>query len=102
MTNRYKPGPSDEAGEPMTDLDALGYKCPLPALMTRRALARLPAGACLSVVADDPMAAIDIPHLAQQLGHELVSAREDGAHLRFVIRKRAGARSRKPGRSTRE
>jgi tRNA 2-thiouridine synthesizing protein A len=89
MTNRYERDAVETPLEPIVDLDALGYKCPLPALMTRRALARLRAGACLAVVADDPMAAIDIPHLARELGHELISAREEGAHLRFVIRKRA-------------
>jgi tRNA 2-thiouridine synthesizing protein A len=90
MTNRYERGRDKESAEPTVDLDALGYKCPLPALMTRRALARLRDGAYLAVVADDPMAAIDIPHLARELGHEVVLAREEGAHLRFVIRKRAG------------
>jgi tRNA 2-thiouridine synthesizing protein A len=95
MRSRYKPEANKEGGEATVDLDALGYKCPLPALMTRRALARLHAGVYLAVVADDPMAAIDIPHLARELGHELITAREEGAHLRFVIRKRARRKSRK-------
>jgi tRNA 2-thiouridine synthesizing protein A len=69
-------------------LDAIGLKCPLPALKTRRALARLKAGASLIVTADDPMAAIDIPHLVRELGDELLTAGEDRGALRFVIRKR--------------
>jgi tRNA 2-thiouridine synthesizing protein A len=68
-------------------LDTIGLKCPLPALKARRALARLGAGATLVVAADDPLAAIDIPHLVRELGHELVAASEDGGVMRFVIRK---------------
>jgi tRNA 2-thiouridine synthesizing protein A len=68
-------------------LDTLGLKCPLPALKTRRALARLQNGETLTVLADDPMAAIDIPHLVRELGAELVRAEERDATLRFIIRK---------------
>ena len=72
-------------------LDAIGLKCPLPVLKTRRALATLDAGAMLVVVADDPMAAIDIPHLVRELRDELLAASEEGGRLRFVIRKARGA-----------
>ena len=50
-------------------LDLRGLKCPLPALFARRALARAAPGAKIEVVADDPMAAIDIPHMCHQEGH---------------------------------
>jgi tRNA 2-thiouridine synthesizing protein A len=92
MKNRDEKNPEVEIGA-ATELDALGLKCPLPALKTRRALARLRQGATLIVVADDPMAAIDIPHLTRELEHELVSASQEGGHLRFVIRKRAATKS---------
>jgi tRNA 2-thiouridine synthesizing protein A len=72
---------------PVERLDTLGLKCPLPALKTRRALAKLKAGALLEVAADDPLAAIDIPHLVRELGHALVAADEEGGRMRFVIRK---------------
>ena len=72
---------------PMT-LDTLGLKCPLPALKARKALKKLAPGAELIVIADDPLAAIDIPHLARELGEDLVEASEGGGRLRFVIRKR--------------
>jgi len=78
--------------------DLRGLKCPLPALRARRALLRLDAGAELTVLADDPMAAIDIPHLVRQLGDELVEIRQDRKALRFVIRRRGGARSAKNDR----
>jgi len=78
---------TDAGFDAAATLDALGLKCPLPALKTRRALAKLDAGATLIVLADDPMAAIDIPHLLHELGDELVAASEGGERLRFVIRK---------------
>jgi tRNA 2-thiouridine synthesizing protein A len=59
-------------------LDLRGLKCPLPALMTKKALARLAPGTALSVLADDPMAAVDIPHMCHGEGHavEGVTSRE--------------------------
>jgi len=70
-------------------LDVLGLKCPLPALKVHAALARLAPGDVLEVLADDPLAAIDIPHAAAAGGHALVnSSRIDGA-ASFLIRKGA-------------
>ena len=68
-------------------LDLRGLKCPLPALMTRRALARAPIGLEIEVTADDPMAAVDIPHMCHQEGHTIVRQARDGMILRFVIRR---------------
>jgi tRNA 2-thiouridine synthesizing protein A len=75
-------------------LDLSGLKCPLPALRTRKALKRAPSGQVLTVIATDPMAAIDIPHLCASEGHRLIErTQEDGEagaiRLRFVI-ERAG------------
>lgn len=56
----------------MTDLieiDATGLRCPLPVLKMEAALRRLPPGARLRIRADDPLAAIDIPHFAAEGGH---------------------------------
>jgi tRNA 2-thiouridine synthesizing protein A len=69
-------------------LDLTGLKCPMPALLTRRALARLPVGAELDVVADDPMAAVDIPHMCHHEGYEVLSTTRDGTATRFRLRKR--------------
>jgi len=41
----------------------------------------------VELIADDPMAKIDVPHFAGQIGATVASAREDGAVLRFMIRK---------------
>ena len=44
-------------------LDLRGLKCPLPALLAKKALARLSPGTALTVLADDPMSVVDIPHM---------------------------------------
>ena len=73
--------------EPTHHLDLKGLKCPLPALRTGKALARLNQGETLSVTCTDPMAQIDIPHLVQSEGHQLIAQEVKADHLVFVIRK---------------
>ncbi|WP_406855138.1 sulfurtransferase TusA family protein [Alsobacter sp. KACC 23698] len=75
------------APPPMVQLDLRGLKCPLPALRARKALAKAASGSLLMVEATDPMAAIDIPHMARQEGAALLSSERDGDTLRFVLRK---------------
>ncbi len=69
------------------ELDLRGLKCPLPALFSRRALARARPGGTIAVLADDPMAAVDIPHMCHSEGYEVseIEKREHG--LRFVLRR---------------
>lgn len=50
-------------------LDATGLRCPLPVIRMEAALRRLPPGAVLEILADDPVAAVDIPHFAEARGH---------------------------------
>ncbi len=66
-------------------LDLRGLKCPLPAMKTRLALARLAPGEGMIVLATDPMSAIDIPHAASQAGARLVGQRLDGGVLIFEL-----------------
>jgi tRNA 2-thiouridine synthesizing protein A len=74
------------ASDPLRhELDLCGLKCPLPAIKTRKALAALPANAILTVTATDPMAAIDIPHLVQELGYFLQAQAQEETLLRFTI-----------------
>lgn len=67
------------------ELDLRGLKCPLPVLHTRRALASMPPGARLRVRCTDPMAAIDIPHMAHENGCELAAMVRQGPLLTFEI-----------------
>ena len=72
--------------EPERTLDVRGLKCPLPVLKARKAIAGIPVGALLEVLATDPAAMLDFRHYARQSGHTLVSA-EEGAELRFMLRR---------------
>lgn len=51
-----------------TILDARGLRCPLPVIRMEAALRRLAAGGRLKIMADDPIAAVDIPHFAREAG----------------------------------
>jgi tRNA 2-thiouridine synthesizing protein A len=67
-------------------LDLRGLKCPLPAMMTRKALARLPARARLTVLADDPLAAVDIPHMCHGEGHTVEGVAARDGYNEFSLR----------------
>ena len=71
------------ATEP-TLIDARGLKCPLPVLKLEKMLDGLPKGNSLTVLATDPMAAIDIPLYCRQRGHRC-EAMSEGDVLRFDI-----------------
>jgi tRNA 2-thiouridine synthesizing protein A len=75
--------------EPVSTVDARGHRCPTPTLRLQRALREAEAGALIRLLADDPLARIDVPHFAQQNGHLLVSASDEGRALVFLVRKRA-------------
>jgi len=68
-------------------LDLRGLQCPLPVLKTRKAMTHLPAGALIEVLVSDPAARIDMAHYCATAGDTLVEIRDEGAHLRFLIRK---------------
>jgi tRNA 2-thiouridine synthesizing protein A len=72
-------------GEEIEVLDLRGLKCPLPALMTRKALAKAAPGVKLTVLADDPMAVVDIPHMCHGEGHACDVATPRDGHNEFVI-----------------
>jgi tRNA 2-thiouridine synthesizing protein A len=67
-------------------LDLRGLKCPLPALLAKKALAKAAPGTMLRVLADDPLAAVDIPHMCHGEGHGVDSVTEADGHRVFTIR----------------
>ena len=79
-----------DGGMETTTLDLTGLKCPLPALKTRKALERLPAGERLEVYCTDPLAVIDIPALVQQTGDKLELCEHSQQRIVFLIEKSAG------------
>jgi tRNA 2-thiouridine synthesizing protein A len=68
-------------------LDFTGLKCPLPALMTKRALLKCSPGTAVEVTADDPLAYIDIPHMCRGEGFDVLETRRDGDTVRLLIRR---------------
>ncbi|HET6600029.1 MAG TPA: sulfurtransferase TusA family protein [Burkholderiaceae bacterium] len=54
------------------ELDTRGLNCPLPILKAKKALADMPSGQVLKVVATDPGSMRDFQAFARQTGNELV------------------------------
>jgi len=67
-------------------LDLRGLKCPLPAMLAKKALAKLPPGASLLVWADDPMAVVDIPHMCHGEGHTVDRVTSRDGYSEFSLR----------------
>jgi tRNA 2-thiouridine synthesizing protein A len=80
-------------GRPMSSdeilVDARGHRCPVPTLRLRRALADAPAGAKVRLLADDPLARIDVPHFAAEAGLAVLDQAEAAGVLSFVVAKPA-------------
>jgi tRNA 2-thiouridine synthesizing protein A len=68
-------------------VDARGHRCPVPTLRLRRALETAPAGARVRLYADDPMARIDVPHFAAEVGAELLERTDVEGALSFLVAK---------------
>lgn len=68
-----------------TVVDCRGHRCPVPTLRLQRAMEGLGPGERVRLLADDPLAAIDVPHLAAAKGWRVVEAASDGRTLRFLV-----------------
>ena len=68
-------------------VDARGHRCPVPSLRLRRALEQAQDGSLVLLLADDPLARIDIPHLLAALGYPLVRQASEDGRLSFLVRK---------------
>ena len=73
--------------QPAAIVDARGHRCPTPTLRLRRALERAAPGARVLLLADDPLARIDIPHFVAETGCSLVEAGSEGPVLSFLVQK---------------
>lgn len=74
----------------MRTIDARGHHCPVPTLKLRKALSEAEAGQTVRLLADDPMARIDVPHFCSEGGFELVSQAAEGeTAMAFIVRKPA-------------
>ena len=70
----------------MTDVvDARGHHCPVPTLRLAKAMRQAVPGQTLTLLATDPMARIDAPHLVSQLGGRILSVDEADGLLTIVV-----------------
>jgi tRNA 2-thiouridine synthesizing protein A len=60
----------------------------VPTLRLRKALETAPSGSRVRLLADDPMARIDVPHFAAQIGAEIVGREDLEAGFSFLVAKR--------------
>lgn len=69
-------------------IDARGHRCPVPTLRLRRALEAAAPGTAIRMIADDPMARIDVPHFAASAGATVVEILEEaGGAISFLVTK---------------
>ena len=71
----------DRALAPGQTLDTTGKVCPLPILLTAKAIKELAVGDLLEVVGDDPAIADDMPIFCYRAGHRLVTMDEEESGL---------------------
>jgi tRNA 2-thiouridine synthesizing protein A len=72
------------------EIDARGHRCPVPTLRLRRALEEAAPGQVVRLLADDPLARIDVPHFAAQAGHTLLEAEPLGGGWCFRVQAAGG------------
>ncbi len=68
-------------------VDARGHHCPVPTLRLRRALEAALPGQVVRLYADDPLAAVDVPHFVAAVGAELILKSDHEGAMSFRVRK---------------
>ena len=66
-------------------VDARGHRCPVPTLRLRRALEAAPPGTRVRLLADDPLARIDVPHFAAEAGADVLEQAEQDGAIAFIV-----------------
>jgi tRNA 2-thiouridine synthesizing protein A len=68
-------------------VDARGYLCPAPTLRLARALRLAAPGGLVRLLADDPLAKVDVPHFAAEAGVAIVQFDAAGPVISLLVRK---------------
>ncbi len=72
-------------------IDARGLRCPLPVLKVEKALDGMDGAIAIEILADDPVARIDIPLLAHKRGLRcVVEPLENGFRFRLTTPEPSG------------
>jgi tRNA 2-thiouridine synthesizing protein A len=66
-------------------VDARGHRCPTPSLRLQKAMREAGPETRLTLLATDPMARIDVPHLMAGLGGRVVSIGEADGVLTIEV-----------------
>jgi tRNA 2-thiouridine synthesizing protein A len=74
---------------PDATLDARGMNCPLPILKAKKALADVPTGGTLEVLATDRGSVSDFDAFCRTTGNELLEQGEEDGVYRFLIKNRS-------------
>ena len=83
------------SSNPPVQVDARGYRCPVPVLRLQRALRDISGGDVVILLASDPMARVDVPFFCEQAGHVLQDAQSQADCTAFTVIK---SRSTSAGR----
>jgi len=83
-TSSILDGQFDEADH---HLDALGLRCPEPVMMIRLQVRKMRNGETLTIIADDPATARDVPSFCRFMQHTLVGSKTKSLPFIFLIRK---------------
>ena len=68
-------------------LDMCGFTCPMPILKTKQALASMESKEIIEVICTDQGSKKDFVAFCNQLGHKLISQKDDGNKIIFNIEK---------------
>ncbi|KQW83770.1 sulfurtransferase TusA family protein [Brevundimonas sp. Root1279] len=66
-------------------VDARGHRCPTPTLRLQKAMREAGPATRLTLLATDPMARIDVPHLLAGVGGQVLSVTEADGVLTIEI-----------------
>jgi len=69
-------------------LDAIGLRCPLPAVKTAMRLEAMNVDQVLEVLTTDSISKADLPAWCKETGNELLSVKDEGEVFKIYIRKR--------------
>jgi tRNA 2-thiouridine synthesizing protein A len=71
----------------VSELDCRGLVCPEPVLRLRQAVAALPSGGLLRMLATDPATEVDVRAWTRRMGHRVVSVELRDDLFVFIIQK---------------
>jgi TusA-related sulfurtransferase len=69
-------------------VDCIGLYCPIPIAQGAEALAEVPVGETITILADDPGVESDFPAWCRVTGHELVALEKTADGFKITIRRK--------------